>query len=75
MSRDAIRRKTCIVIRKGNEFLVGTILWSTDLRWSRSPYDAWSTRDSGDAERVARAVGGEMVLFNPIVNVKKVLGA
>lgn len=75
MNRDAIRRKTCIIIRKGNEFLVGTILWSTDLRWSRSPYDAWSTRDRRDAERVARAVGGEMVLFNPIVNVKKVLGA
>lgn len=75
MNRDAIRRKTCIIIRKGNEFLVGTILWSTDLRWSRSPYDAWSTRDRGDAERVARAVGGEMVLFNPIVNRKKVLEA
>ena len=75
MNRDAIRRKTCIIIRKENEFLVGTILWSTDLRWSGSPYDAWSTRNRGDAERVARAVGGEMVLFNPIVNRKKVLEA
>lgn len=75
MTRDAIRRKTCIIIRKGNEFLVGTILWSTDLRWSRSPYDAWSTRNRGDAERVAREVGGELVLFNPIVNKAKMLGA
>lgn len=75
MNRDAIRRKTCIIIRKGNEFMVGTILWSTDMRWSGSPYDAWSTRNRGDAERVARAVGGEMVLFNPIVNAKKVLEA
>ena len=75
MSRDEIRRKTCIIIRKGNEFLVGTILWSTDLRWRRSPYDAWSTRDRMEAERVARAAGGEMVLFSPIVNRKKVLEA
>lgn len=69
-----IRRKTCIIIRKDGEFLVGTILFSTDLRWSTSPYDAWSTRRKEDAERVARAVGGEMVLFNPIVKQMKVIG-
>ena len=71
MNRDAIRRKTCIIIRKDGEYLVGTILYSTDLRWSTSPFDAWATRRKEDAERVARAVGGEMVLFNPIMNRKK----
>ena len=72
---DRIRRRTCIIIRKGNEFLVGVILKSTDMRWSTSPYDAWSTRDRGDAEMVAAMVGGEMVLFNPIVNQMKEMGA
>ena len=69
-----IRAKTCIIIRKDGEYLVGVILWSTDLRWSGSPYDAWMTRNREDAERVARKVGGEMVLFNPIVNQRRVIG-
>ena len=68
MNRDAIRRATCVIIRKDGEYLVGTILYSTDLCWSQSPYDAWKTQRKEDAERVAGKVGGEMVLFNPIVN-------
>ena len=68
-----ILTKTCIIIRKNGEYLVGTIMYSTDLRWSISPYDAWRTRRKEDAERVARKVGGEMVLFNPIVNQMKVI--
>ena len=68
-----IRRATCIIIRKDGEYLVGTILYSTDLRWSWSPYDAWRTRRKEDAERVARKVGGEMVLFNPIVRQMKAI--
>lgn len=70
-----IRKKTCIIIRKDGEYLVGTIIYSTDLRWSTSPYDAWRTRRREDARRVAGAVGGEMVLFNPIVNRTKEMGA
>ena len=70
-----IRTKTCIIIRKDGEYLVGLILYSTDLRWSESPYDAWSTRNREDAERVAGKVGGEMVLFNPIVKQIKEMGA
>ena len=68
-----IRRETCIIIRKDGEYLVGTICYSRELRWSRDYYDAWRTRDREAAERVARVVGGEMVLFNPIVNQKKVI--
>ena len=70
-ARDEIRRKTGIIIRREGEYLVGTILYSTDLRWSRSPYDAWITRRIADARMVAAATGGEMVLFNPIVNQMK----
>ena len=68
-----VRRATCIIIRKDGEYLVGTILYSTDLRWSWSPYDAWRTRRKEDAERVAGKVGGEMVLFNPIVRQMRVM--
>ena len=41
-----IREATVLIIRKGNEFLVGTICFSTDLRWSISPWDAWTTRET-----------------------------
>lgn len=69
-----IRRETCIIIEKDGEYLVGTILYSEELRWSGSPYDAWRTRRKEDAARVAGKVGGEMVLFNPVVNQRKVMG-
>ena len=73
MNRNEIRKKTCIIIRKDGAYLVGTILYSTDLRWSWSAHDAWRTRRKEDAQRVARAVGGEMVLFNPIMNKTKTI--
>ena len=66
-TRDAIRKETGIIIRREGKYLVGTILYSTDLRWSWSPYDAWKTRKVRDAQMVAGATGGEMVLFNPIL--------
>ena len=62
-----IREHDCVIIRKGNEYLVGRIIFSTDLRWSTSAYDAWRTRDQEAAQRVAGKVGGQMMLFNPIV--------
>jgi len=61
-----IRKKTCLIIKKGPEFLVGTICFSTELRWSRSPWDAWSTRSWQQAEAVAGKVGGTVMLFNPV---------
>ena len=70
-----IRKKTCIVIRKNGEYLVGTICYSAELRWSASIYDAWRTRDREKAGEIARRTGGIMVLFNPIVNQMKVIGA
>ena len=71
--KDDIRRETCLIIRRDGEYLVGTILYSTDLRWSISPYDAWMTRNRRQAEMVAQLAGGEPVLFNPIVNQLKPL--
>lgn len=63
-----VREKTVLIIKRGDEYLVGTICFSTELRWSISKYDAWTTRRREDAERVASAVGGTVMLFNPIVN-------
>ena len=62
-----IRTKTCIIIRKNSEFLVGYIVYSDELRWSVSPYDAWKTRERETASTVARRVGGDLWLFNPVV--------
>ena len=69
-----IRKKTCILIKKNGDYLVGKILWSNDLRWSKNRYDAWQTREKKDAEDVARKTGGIMVLFNPVVGQEKIIG-
>ena len=68
-----IRRETCIIIRKHGKYLVGKAMCSDELRWSGSHYDAWRTRDMEEERKVARAVGGVMVLFNPIVNQRRVI--
>lgn len=61
-----IRSETCLIVRRGCEYLVGTILYSKDLRWSDSPYDAWRTRDRERARRLAKRIGGDVWLFNPV---------
>ena len=68
-----IRGKTCLIIKKGSEFLVGTICYSTDLRWSIYASDAWQTRDKKIAEMVANKVGGEIMLYNPVINMTRKL--
>ena len=74
MNKNSLRKETCIIIRKHGEYLVGSILYSEDLRWSGSKYDAWRTRDRDEARDVARETGGVMVLFNPIIGMTKVMG-
>ena len=61
-----IRLCTQVVIRKGSEFLVGYVLYSKELRWSISPWDAWMTRDTETAGKLTRVTGGELWLFNPV---------
>ena len=61
-----IRRATGIIIEKNGEYLVGTILFSADLRWSASPWDAWITRKRDHAIKVAAKVGGNRMLLNPV---------
>lgn len=64
MTHDDMRRQTSLIVRRGNEYLVGYS--GVFLRWSGSTYDAWRTRDKRTAQMVADKVGGEMMLFNPI---------
>ncbi len=61
-----IRRETKLIIKRGDSFLVGTILGSKELKWSTSPWDAWGTRNRDAARRIARATGGDLWLFNPV---------
>lgn len=75
MNREAIRRKTCIIIRKNNAYLRGRDMLTKRITWTWSSYEAWRTRNREEAEVVARATGGIMVLFNPILNQRRVLGA
>ena len=73
--KDDIRKQTCIIIRKNGRYLVSKKITCFELRWSESRNDAWRTRDREAAEEVARKTGGVMVLFNPVVQQVKVLGA
>ena len=74
MKRDELRRKTCIIIRKNGEFLVGNVMGTRELRWSIYAFEAWRTRDREQARRVARITGGILVLFNPVTGKTKVMG-
>ena len=61
-----IREATRLVIKRGNEYLVGMIVGGPDLRWSLSAYDAWWTRNPEEAQMVAKKTGGDVWLFNPV---------
>lgn len=62
-----IRKYTTLIIKRENEYLVGCILNSGGMtRWSNSAWDAWHTREWFDAQRVAKRVGGRIMLFNPV---------
>lgn len=52
-----IREATRLVIKRGNEYLVGLIVGGPELRWSLSAYDAWWTRNPEEAQMVARKTG------------------
>ena len=69
MNSNYLRRKTVLVVQKDGLFLVGLDIFGK-LNWSRSIYDAWSTRNIDDACAVAKKVCGGLWLFNPIVGQK-----
>ena len=62
-----IRLQTVLVIKKGNEFLVGRNILSGELIWRHDYSDAWRTRIRAAAKSVVEKTGGEIYLFNPVV--------
>ena len=62
-----IRLSTVLIVKRGSQFLVGRIPYSLEFRWSDSPYDAWGTRERDKAQKVAKLMGGDLWLFNPVV--------
>jgi len=71
LSRTDIRLQTSLIIEKNGEYLVG--ISGMFPRWSNSPYDAWRTRKRDNAHKVAWAVKGNILLFNPIVGQLRLL--
>ena len=69
-----IRLCTVLIVKRGSQFLVGRIPYSLEFRWSDSAYDAWSTRSREAAEDVAKLIGGELWLFNPVAGQLRELG-
>lgn len=70
-----IRTKTCIIIRKNRLFLQGKECFTNKTKWTQYRHQAWKTRDKERAAEIARKVGGVMVLFNPVADQVKVIGA
>ena len=70
-----IREQTCIIIRKNNLYLQGKECFTNKPKWTQYRHQAWKTRNKKTAAEIARKVGGVMVLFNPVANQTKVIGA
>ena len=69
-----IRRMTCLIVKKGNEFVVCRQVGTGLIKWSTSPWEAWSTRIRANARSVAEKIDGEVFLFNPVVGqIKKMM--
>ena len=65
--KDDIRLQTCVIIQKGKEYYAGKLLLLNEDYWVTDPYDAWKTRNILAADNKRKEVGGQLVLFNPIV--------
>ena len=65
MSKQDLRKQTCLIIEQEGEFLIG--FNGLFLRWWISPYDAWKTRSIEKAKMVQDRFGGTIMLFNPVV--------
>ena len=70
-----IRKQTFIIIRKNNMYLQGKECFTNKPKWTQYRHQAWKTRDKAKAAEIARKVGGVMVLFNPVADQTKVIGA
>lgn len=68
-----VSERTVVIIGRDGKYITGTVLGGRTLKWSSSPYDAWSTRSVGIARIIAEQVDGDLYLFNPVVSQTKLL--
>ena len=68
-----VSERTVVIIGRDGKYITGTVLGGRTLKWSSSPYDAWSTRSIGIARIIAEQVGCDLFLFNPVVSQTKLL--
>lgn len=68
-----VSERTVVIIGRDGKYITGTVLGGRTLKWSSSPYDAWSTRSIGIARIIAEQVGCDLFLFNPIISQTKLL--
>ena len=61
-----IRKKTALITRNENGYIVGLSVVTGQIVYSISPWDAWSTRIRALAKTVADKTGSEIWLFNPV---------
>jgi len=64
--KDDLRKHTFIIIRKDGEYVASRMMRSNYIRMTIYAHEAAKTRDRALAERVARAIGGTMMLYNDI---------
>ena len=64
--KDDLRKHTFIIIWKDGEYVASRMMRSNTIRMTIYAHEAAKTRDRALAERVARAIGGTMMLYNDI---------
>lgn len=52
------------IIKKGRQYLLR--FDGIDIRYTSSTYDSWWNKNFDSAIRIAKAIGGKVMKFNPI---------
>ena len=52
------------IVKKGRHFLLR--FDGIDIRYTPSSYDSWKSKSFDSAIRIAKAIGGKVMKFNPI---------
>ena len=66
-----IRKRTKLIVKRGNQFLVALTSITKQPKWSVSPYDAWGTKELLKAKKVAEYFNAKIYMFNPCVGMMR----
>ena len=64
-TRMDIRKKTYLIVERDGLYLQ-CVDFTHTVRWSKSPWDAWRTRDRQQAAQICMKFGGVLMLFNSV---------